>query len=202
MKILITGGAGYIGSHTCVELLENSHQVLVLDNLSNSKLEALYNVSKIVNIELNTDEDNESCFSFIEADLRDKDSLDRIFNRNRIDVVIHFAGLKSVNESILKPSEYFENNVLGSINLFEAMKKFNCKSIIFSSSATVYGNSHIMPINEKCSLKPTNPYGKSKMTIEASLNNLFKLDNSWHIGIIRYFNPVGAHRSGLIGEDP
>ena len=202
MKILITGGVGYIGSHTCIELLELGHKVLVLDNLSNSKLNVLHKVSKIVNIRLNTNKDKEHDFSFIQVDMRDKESLDRVFTRNRVDAVIHFAGLKSVNESIEKPTEYYENNVISSINLFEVMKQFNCKKIVFSSSATVYGDSHKIPIKESFPLSPTNPYGKSKVAIEELLQNLFESDNGWHIGILRYFNPVGAHKSRLIGEDP
>ena len=204
MKILVTGGAGYIGSHTCIELLELGHKVLVLDNLSNSNLNTLRKISKIVNIRLNTnqDKDNEHDFSFVQIDMRDKESLDRVFARNRVDAVIHFAGLKSVNESIEKPTEYYENNVIGSINLFEVMKQFNCKTIVFSSSATVYGDSHKIPIKESFPLSPTNPYGKSKVAIEELLQNLFESDNSWHIGILRYFNPAGAHKSKLIGEDP
>ena len=202
MKVLVTGGAGYIGSHTCIELLELGHKVLVLDNLSNSKLNALHKVSKIANIRLNTNKDKEHDFSFIQIDMRDKESLDRVFARNRVDAVIHFAGLKSVNESIEKPTEYFENNIIGSINLFEVMKQFNCKTIVFSSSASVYGDSYKIPIKESFPLLPTNPYGKSKVAIEELLQNLFESDNSWHIGILRYFNPVGAHKSRLIGEDP
>ena len=202
MKILVTGGVGYIGSHTCIELLELGHKVLVLDNLSNSKLNVLHKVSKIVNIRLNTNKDKEHDFSFIQIDMRDKESLKRVFAMNRVDAVIHFAGLKSVNESIEKPTKYYENNVIGSINLFEVMKQFNCKTIVFSSSATVYGDSHKIPIKESFPLSPTNPYGKSKVAIEELLQNLFKSDNGWHIGILRYFNPVGAHKSKLIGEDP
>ena len=202
MKILVTGGTGYIGSHTCIELLELGHKVLVLDNLNNSRLNVLYKVSKVVNIKLNTNKDKEHDFSFIQIDMRDKESLDRVFARNRVDAVIHFAGLKSVNESIEKPTEYYENNVIGSINLFEVMKQFNCKTIVFSSSATVYGDSHKIPIKESFPLSPTNPYGKSKVAIEELLQNLFESDNRWHIGILRYFNPVGAHKSRLIGEDP
>ena len=202
MKILVTGGVGYIGSHTCIELLELGHKVLVLDNLSNSNLNTLRKISKIVNIRLNTNKDKEHDFSFIQIDMRDKESLDRVFARNRVDAVIHFAGLKSVNESIEKPTEYYENNVIGSINLFEVMKQFNCKTIVFSSSATVYGDSHKIPIKESFPLSPTNPYGKSKVAIEELLQNLFESDNGWHIGILRYFNPVGAHKSRLIGEDP
>ena len=204
MKILVTGGAGYIGSHTCIELLELGHKVLVLDNLSNSKLNALHKIAKIANIRLNTnqDKDNEHDFSFIQIDIRDKESLKKVFARNRVDAVMHFAGLKSVNKSIEKPTEYYENNVIGSNNLFEVMKKFHCKTIVFSSSATVYGDSYKIPIKENFLLSPTNPYGKSKVAIEELLQNLFELDNSWHIGILRYFNPVGAHKSGIIGEDP
>ena len=202
MKILVTGGAGYIGSHTCIELLELGHKVLVLDNLSNSELKSLHKVSKIVNIKLNTNKDKEHDFSFIQIDMRDKESLYKVFAKNRVDAVIHFAGLKNVNESIEKPTEYYENNVIGSINLFEVMKQFNCKTIVFSSSATVYGDSQKIPIKESFPLSPTNSYGKSKVVVEELLQNLFESDKGWHIGILRYFNPAGAHKSRLIGEDP
>ena len=201
MKILVTGGTGYIGSHTCINLLESGHKVLVLDNLSNSKRNALNKISKIVNIKLNDGEDKDDTFSFVQADIRDKESLEKIFARQKIDAVIHFAGLKSVNESIEKPVEYYDNNVIGSINLFEVMKKFNCKTIVFSSSATVYGDSDVMPIKENFPLLPINPYGKSKVAVEELLLNIFKSDPSWRVGILRYFNPIGAHKSGLIGEN-
>ena len=201
MKILVTGGTGYIGSHTCINLLELGYKVLVLDNLSNSKRNALNNISKIVNIRLNTDEGKDDVFSFVQTDIRDKESLEKVFARQKIDVVIHFAGLKSVNESIEKPAEYYDNNVIGSINLFEVMKKFNCKTIVFSSSATVYGDCNVMPIKENFPLLPTNPYGKFKIAVEELLQNIFKSDPTWRVGILRYFNPIGAHKSGLIGEN-
>jgi len=202
MNILVTGGAGYIGSHVSVELLELGHKIIVIDNLSNSQISALYNVSKIVNIDLNIDEDIDAYFTFIKADIRDKESLENIFSLHQIDAVIHFAGLKSVKESVENPTEYYSNNVDGSINLFNVMEKFHCKTIIYSSSATVYGDFKEIPINEASELLPTNPYGKSKKIVEDFLNNLFNLDETWHVAILRYFNPIGAHKSGLIGEIP
>jgi UDP-glucose 4-epimerase len=202
MNILVTGGAGFIGSHVCVELLELGYKIIVIDNLSNSQINALYNVSKIVNIDLNIDEDIDAYFTFIKADIRDKEPLEKIFSVHEIDVVIHFAGLKSVIESVENPTDYYSNNVDGSTNLFHVMEKFNCKTIIFSSSSTVYGDSKEMPIIETSQLLPTNPYGKSKKIVEDLLKNLFNLDDSWHIAILRYFNPIGAHKSGLIGESP
>ena len=202
MNILVTGGAGFIGSHVCVELLLSGYKIIVIDNLSNSQISALYNVSKIVNIDLNIDEDIDAYFTFINADIRDKEPLEKIFSEHQIDAVIHFAGLKSVKESVENPTDYYSNNVDGSINLFNVMEKFHCKTIIYSSSATVYGDSKEMPINEASELLPTNPYGESKKIVEDFLNNLFNLDEAWHVAILRYFNPIGAHKSGLIGENP
>jgi len=202
MNILVTGGAGFIGSHVCVDLLKLGHQVLVIDNLSNSQITSLLNVSKIVNIDLNLDPKIENNFTFIKANILDSIVLEEIFSNHKVDAVIHLAGLKSVSESVEYPERYSENNVFGSINLLNVMKKFNCKTIIFSSSATVYGDAKKMPINEGARVSPTNPYGENKKTIEDALKNLFKLDNSWRIAILRFFNPIGAHKSGLIGESP
>jgi len=201
MKILVTGGAGYIGSHICVELLESGHQVLVLDNLSNSKLNNLEKVSQIVNIQLN-DKTKESDFSFIKGDVRDKKLLVKLFSSNKIDGVIHLAGFKAVGESVEKPIKYYNNNVVGSIVLIEVMKSFNCKTFVFSSSATVYGDPHAVPIQESFPISATNPYGQSKLIIENLLRDIFIADDNWHIAVLRYFNPIGAHKSGLIGDNP
>jgi len=202
MKILITGGSGYIGSHICVELLTLGFKIIVADNLINSHVKALHNVSEITNINLNLDLNIDDYFTFIKTDICDKNSLEKIFASHHIDAVIHLAGLKSVKESVTNPEKYHLNNVDGSINLFNVMAQFNCKTIIFSSSATVYGSSVEMPISENSPLCPTNPYGENKKTIEDVLKNLYNLDNSWHIAILRFFNPIGAHKSGLIGECP
>ncbi|MGD9160579.1 MAG: UDP-glucose 4-epimerase GalE [Desulfobacteraceae bacterium] len=192
MKILVTGGAGYIGSHTLVELLNAGHDVIVVDNLSNSKEESLKRVREI------TGKD----FIFYKADLCDKQALQDIFGNNSIDAVIHFAGLKAVGESVHKPLEYFSNNVYGTLCLCEVMRENNVKKMVFSSSATVYGDPHKVPITEDFPLSATNPYGKSKLFIEEILRDLYVSDNSWDIILLRYFNPVGAHSSGKIGEDP
>lgn len=192
MKILVTGGAGYIGSHTMVELLNAGHDVIVVDNLSNSKEESLNRVREI------TGKD----FLFYKADLCDRQALRDIFSRNSIDAVIHFAGLKAVGESVHKPLEYFSNNVNGTLCLCKVMREHNVKKIVFSSSATVYGDPHTVPITEDFPLSATNPYGKSKLFIEEILRDLYVSDNSWDIILLRYFNPVGAHSSGKIGEDP
>jgi UDP-glucose 4-epimerase len=200
MNILVTGGAGFIGSHVCVKLLELGYKIIVIDNLSNSLISTLYNISKIVNIDLNIDEDIDAYFTFIKADIRDKVPLEKIFSMHQINAVIHFAGLKSVKESVENPEDYYSNNVDGSINLFNVMKRFNCKTIIFSSSATVYGDSKEIPIKESSELFPNNPYGQSKKIVEDFLKNLFILDETWRIAILRYFNPIGAHKSCLIGE--
>jgi len=202
MNILVTGGSGYIGSHVCVELLTQGYHVIALDNLSNSKITTLHNVSKIVNIPLNFDLDNDSHFKFVNADLRILSDIDKIFTSQKIDTVIHLAGLKSVRESVESPDKYYSNNVDGSANLINVMKKFNCKSIIFSSSATVYGSAKETPINESAKIMPTNPYGENKVAVEEKLKSLFNLDKMWRIAILRFFNPIGAHKSGLIGESP
>ena len=192
--ILVTGGAGYIGSHTLIELDKAGFSFVVLDNLSNSNIEAIKRVEKIIGKKID----------FIKGDIRDKELLEKIFKKRNIDSVIHFAGLKAVGESIKKPLEYYENNVCGTINLLEVMKEFNVKKIVFSSSATVYGEPKKVPVTEdmQTGVGITNPYGRSKYMIEEILKDLFISDNSWKIAILRYFNPVGAHESGIIGEDP
>jgi UDP-glucose 4-epimerase len=190
--ILVTGGAGYIGSHTCVELLAAGHEVVVVDNLSNSRIEALQCVKKITGKHI----------PFVIADLNDRVALRKIFSTYSIDAVIHFAGLKAVGESVANPLLYYHNNLSGSIALFETMTEFGVKRLVFSSSATVYGDPHIVPIQEYFPLSATNPYGRSKLMIEEILQDLMVSDPSWRIALLRYFNPVGAHESGLIGEDP
>jgi len=192
MKILVTGGAGYIGSHTCIELIKAGYGVVVVDNLCNSSLESLRRVEKL------TDSD----IPFHKVDVRDKAGLTRVFEQYSIDGVIHFAGLKAVGESVEKPIEYYDTNVGGTFILAEVMRDFNCKTFVFSSSATVYGDPHTVPIKEDFPLSVTNPYGRSKLMIEEFLQDVFVADDSWHIALLRYFNPVGAHKSGLIGEDP
>jgi len=192
MKILATGGAGYIGSHTCVELLQAGHEVVVVDNLMNSKIEALRKVEEITGRKL----------SFHKADLRDKAAVEGIFRQENIDAVIHFAGLKAVGESTQKPLEYYQNNITGTLVLLEIMRQAGVKTIVFSSSATVYGNPQSVPIREDFPLSATNPYGRTKLIIEDILKDLHASDHSWNVAILRYFNPVGAHRSGKIGEDP
>ena len=192
MKILVTGGAGYIGSHTCIELIKSGYEVVVVDNLCNSSLESLKRVEKL------TDSD----IPFHRIDVRDKAGLTRVFEQYSIDGVIHFAGLKAVGESVEKPIEYYDANVGGTFILAEVMRDFNCKTFVFSSSATVYGDPHTVPIKEDFPLSVTNPYGRSKLMVEEFLQDVFVSDDSWHIALLRYFNPVGAHKSGLIGEDP
>lgn len=192
MNILVTGGAGYIGSHTCVELLNENHDVIVVDNLSNSCEASLDRVEKITGKSL----------KFYKADLLDTLSIQDIFKKNKIDAVIHFAGLKAVGESVEIPLKYYNNNITGTINLLNVMSAFNVKNIVFSSSATVYGDPDSLPIKENFPLSVTNPYGRTKLMIEEILKDLHLSDNSWNIALLRYFNPVGAHKSGLIGEDP
>ena len=193
MSILITGGAGYIGSHTLVALSEVGYDFVVYDNLSNSSKESIKRVEKIIN----------KSISFEEGDIRDKELLKKVFEKYNIDSVIHFAGLKAVGESVEKPLEYYDNNVVGTLRLLEVMKEFNCKKIVFSSSATVYGNPKSNPIKEDFPVgNTTNPYGTSKYMIERILEDLYISDNSFKIAILRYFNPVGAHESGMIGEEP
>ncbi len=192
--VLITGGAGYIGTHTLIELAKDNIDFIVYDNLYNSSKEALKRVEQIIGKKI----------TFIKGDIRDIDSLKKLFNSYKIDSVIHFAGLKAVGESVAKPLKYYDNNINGTIKLLEVMSQFNCKKIIFSSSATVYGDPKIVPISEESQVGVglTNPYGKSKYFIEEILKDLYSSDNEWKIVILRYFNPIGAHESGLIGEDP
>jgi UDP-glucose 4-epimerase len=190
--ILITGGAGYIGSHTAVELLNAGYNIVVVDNFYNSKPKAIENIKKI------TGKD----FKFYEIDVCNKDELEKIFAENKIDAVIHFAGYKAVGESVLNPVKYYRNNIDSTLSLLEVMPKYDCKKIVFSSSATVYGDPEKLPIDESSRLSVTNPYGATKLYIEGILKDLYISDNDWGISILRYFNPVGAHESGLIGEEP
>lgn len=193
MRILVTGGCGYIGSHTCVELLNNGYEVVVLDNLSNSKVTVLEKIKTITGCEV----------KFYEGDMIDEDILNRIFTENEIDAVIDFAAYKAVGESVQKPIEYYKNNVATVLELIAAMKRFNCKRLVFSSSATVYGAPEVVPITEDSKTGgTTNPYGTSKLFVEQILKDLYTSDNEWDIAILRYFNPIGAHESGLIGEQP
>ena len=192
MTMLITGGAGYIGSHTCVQLLQAGYRIVVVDNLCNSNIEAIRRVKRI------TGKD----FRFYQEDLRSTDALDKIFRENEIDSVIHFAGLKAVGESVEQPLKYYENNLICTLALLRAMEKYKVKRLVFSSSATVYGDPATVPITEDFPLSATNPYGMTKLMIENILKDLYRADGSWSIALLRYFNPVGAHESGLIGEDP
>lgn len=193
MKILVTGGAGYIGSHTCVELLNGGHEVVVVDNLSNSSKESLNRVVQITGKRLD----------FYNVDIRNAYAMNKIFAENKIDWVIHFAGLKAVGESCAKPVEYYDNNLGGTLVLLQAMRAHGCKRIVFSSSATVYGDPEVLPLTEDCKTGgTTNPYGTSKYFQEIMLGDVYKADNDWSVVLLRYFNPVGAHESGLIGEDP
>lgn len=192
MNVLVTGGAGYIGSHTSVELLNAGHSVVCVDNLVNSKVEAVKRVEKITG----------KSIKFYEGDIRDRKILDKIFEENKIDSVINFAGLKAVGESCAKPLEYYENNIEGLLILLFAMRDHGVKNLVFSSSATVYGKPKSVPIREDFPLSTSNPYGSTKLFIEYMLKDLYKADPSFNIAILRYFNPVGAHESGLIGEDP
>ena len=192
MSILVTGGAGYIGSHTVVELLENDEDLVIVDNFSNSSPDVLDKIKEITN----------KNFKFYEVDLLDKENLENVFKENKIESVIHFAGLKAVGESVEKPVEYYTNNITGTLVLLELMKKYDCKKIVFSSSATVYGNPKTLPIKEDFPLSTTNPYGSTKLMIEQILQDLYRADNEFSIAILRYFNPIGAHESGKIGEVP
>jgi UDP-glucose 4-epimerase len=192
MAVLVTGGAGYIGSHTLVELLEIGKDVVVFDNLSNSKEESLERVEKITGKKV----------KFYKGDLLNVEDLEKVFSENKIESVIHFAGLKAVGESVQKPMLYYKNNITGTLNLCEVMAAHGCKSIVFSSSATVYGSPKTVPITEDFPLSTTNPYGATKLMIEDILRDIYVSDNEWRICILRYFNPIGAHKSGLIGEDP
>jgi UDP-glucose 4-epimerase len=193
MKILVTGGAGYIGTHTCVELLATGHELVVVDNLSNSKPAALARVEKISGRKV----------AFHQVDIRDRNALREVFRQHEVSLVIHFAGLKAVGESVQQPLSYYDNNVAGTVALCEVMAEHGVRSIVFSSSATVYGDPHASPIREDFPVGgTTNPYGTSKLMIEQILRDLQVSDPAWRIAILRYFNPVGAHHSGLIGEDP
>ena len=193
MTILVTGGAGYIGSHTCVELLEGGHDVIVVDNLCNSSVKAIERVEEITG----------KTMTFYETDINDEAALDNIFSAHKIDAVIHFAGLKAVGESVSIPLEYYENNIGGTIVLCKVMSKYGCKNLIFSSSATVYGDTSTSPLSEELPKgRCTNPYGWTKWMIEQILTDIHTADNEWNITLLRYFNPIGAHKSGLIGEDP
>ena len=193
MRILVTGGAGYIGSHTCLELLNQGHEVVVFDNLSNSSEESLRRVKKLTGKDI----------VFYKADMLDRDALEAIFEKEKIDAVIHFAGLKAVGESVAKPLEYYYNNITGTLVLCDVMRKHGVKKIIFSSSATVYGDPAFVPITEDCPKgQCTNPYGQTKSMLEQILTDIQKADPEWTVILLRYFNPVGAHESGMIGEDP
>lgn len=192
MKILVTGGTGYIGSHTVVELLDAGYDVVVIDNLSNSKIDVVDKIKKITNKD----------FKFYEGDCCNKELLKSIFSDNEIDAVIHFAGYKAVGESVKLPLKYYRNNLDSTITLLEVMNEFSVKKIAFSSSATVYGKPESLPIREDFPLSTTNPYGATKLMIEDILRDLYHSDNEWSIAILRYFNPIGAHKSGLIGENP
>ncbi len=193
MKILVTGGTGYIGSHTVVELIEHGDEVVIIDNLVNSKKEVVDKIKTITGIEV----------PFYEEDVRNKEALRKMFKKHEFDAVIHFAGLKAVGESVEKPLEYYDNNLGSTIALLEVMKEFNCKKIIFSSSATVYGDPDELPITENATVGgTTNPYGTTKLFIEKILSDLYISDEEWSVALLRYFNPIGAHKSGLIGENP
>ncbi|MGV3742671.1 MAG: UDP-glucose 4-epimerase GalE [Burkholderiaceae bacterium] len=192
MNVLVTGGTGYIGSHACVELMNAGHEVVVVDNLSNSKRSVMDRVRRI----------SGRSAVFYPVDIRDRSGLEEVFRRHRIDAVMHFAGLKAVGESVEQPLRYYENNVAGRVALFEAMARHSVKMLVFSSSATVYGDPATVPIREDFPLSATNPYGRSKLMIEEISRDIGKSDSSWRIALLRYFNPVGAHESGLIGEDP
>lgn len=192
-KILVTGGAGYIASHTNVVLLEAGYKVIAIDNFVNSSIDNVKNVEKITNKKID----------FIEGDVCDRELLEKIFTENDIYAVIHFAGLKAVGESCSKPIMYYSNNLISTLTLVDVMRKHNVKRLVFSSSATVYGDPKVLPLNENCEVGGvTNPYGATKYMIENILKDVYKSDASWHIALLRYFNPVGAHESGLIGEDP
>jgi UDP-glucose 4-epimerase len=192
-KILVTGGAGYIGSHTVLQLLEQDYQVVVLDNLSNSHAESLNRVKRLTQKEL----------VFVQGDIRDEGCLEKLFSEHKIDAVIHFAGLKAVGESVQMPLEYYHNNVYGTLTLCTAMRNAGVKNLVFSSSATVYGDPVTLPLSENLPTgTPTNPYGMSKLMVEHVLSDTYKSDDEWNVVVLRYFNPVGAHESGEIGEDP
>ena len=192
MAILTTGGAGYIGSHTCIELINAGYDVVVVDNLDNSSEKSLERVEAIVGKKI----------KFYKDDVRDKEAMRKIFRENDIEAVIHFAGLKAVGESVAKPIEYYDNNLISTLVLLEVMREFGCKRLVFSSSATVYGVAKEMPLTEDMPLGAINPYGRTKLFIEEMLRDVFVSDKEWSIALLRYFNPIGAHISGTIGEDP
>lgn len=192
MKILVTGGCGYIGSHTCVELLNGGYEVVVVDNFSNSKKDVVDKIKEITHKD----------FTFYEGDVCDKELMEKIFSSEKIDAVIHFAGYKAVGESVKKPLMYYRNNLDSTLTLCEVMSEHNVKKLVFSSSATVYGSPKSLPIKEDFPLSTTNPYGSTKLMIEGILKDLYISDNEWSIAVLRYFNPIGAHESGLIGENP
>ena len=191
-NILVTGGAGYIGSHTCVELINSGYNVIVVDNLVNGNIQALKRIENLTNKDI----------TFFEVDLRDRKALDNVFNKIKIDSIIHCAGYKAVGESVENPLLYYSNNVSASVNLLEVMKIHNVKNIVFSSSCTVYGKPDSVPVKEDQELKPTNPYGRSKLMVEQILNDFHRSNANLSVSILRYFNPIGAHPSGIIGEDP
>lgn len=190
--ILVTGGAGYIGSHTVIELLKDNHEIIIVDNYSNSKPEVLNRIKAI----------SGKTVKFYEVDILDKDGLDKVFSAHKVDAVIHFAGYKAVGESVAKPVSYYYNNITGTLVLLEVMMAHDVKKIVFSSSATVYGMNNVSPLTEDLPLSTTNPYGSTKMMIEQILQDVYVSDDSWSISLLRYFNPIGAHESGTIGEDP
>jgi len=192
MKVLVTGGAGYIGSHACVELLNAGHQVVVVDNLVNSSRESLDRVASLTG----------KAVELVEADIADREAMQSLFAAHQFDAVMHFAGLKAVGESVAQPLRYYQNNITGSLVLFEVMAEHAVRTLIFSSSATVYGQPEQVPIDESAALSTTNPYGSSKLFVESILRDLYTADDRWKIALLRYFNPVGAHPSGQIGEDP
>ncbi len=192
MAILVTGGAGYIGSHTCLEMLEAGYEVVVIDNFSNSSMESINRVEKLTGKKI----------KFYEADVCDKSALEKIFSENEIEAAIHFAGYKAVGESVKEPLMYFENNLISTLSLLDTMKRHNVKKIVFSSSATVYGAAETVPLTEEMPLSAINPYGRTKLMIEDILRDLYVSDKSWSIALLRYFNPIGAHKSGEIGESP
>jgi len=192
MQILLTGGAGYIGSHTTIELLNSGYEVVIVDNLSNSNPEVLNRIKTITGKDV----------KFYDVDILDRDGLRKVFSENDLKAVIHFAGLKAVGESVAEPLKYYENNIAGTVVLTEVMNEFNCKNIVFSSSATVYGVAEKMPLTEDMPLGAINPYGRTKLFIEYILGDICHADKDWAAAVLRYFNPIGAHQSGLIGEDP
>ena len=192
MRILVTGGTGYIGSHTCIELLKNRYEVVIIDNLINSKESVVGKIEKL----------SGKSVKFYKCDILDEEGMDRVFSEQKIDAVIHFAGLKAVGESVAKPITYYHNNITGTLLLCRVMRKHGCKNIVFSSSATVYGAPKSVPIKEDFPLSTTNPYGSTKLMIENILRDIYVSDNEWNITLLRYFNPIGAHESGLIGEEP